>query len=153
MKPIRNSAKAMIVEGDRILCIKMKDDEGFYYILPGGGQEAGEPLLDALKRECGEELSIDVTVHDLRFVREYIGKNHEFAEFDADVHQVEFMFSCTLKQDSEIKNGTNPDKGQVGFEWLSLDRLEDYRLYPKVLRPLIRGSRQDSPPVYLGNVN
>jgi len=109
--------------------------------------------LDALKRECREELSIDVAVHDLCFVRKYIGKNHEFSEFDADVHQVEFMFFCTLRQGLEIKHGAKPDEGQVGFEWLHLDRLEDYRLYPKALRSLIRGSGQGGGPVYLGDVN
>ena len=153
MRPIRNSAKAIIVVGDRILCIKKRDDDGFYFILPGGGQKPGEPLLDALKRECREELSMDVAVHDLRFVRDYIGKNHEFATFDADVHQVEFMFLCSIEQGSEVKPGVKPDEGQVGFEWLPLDRLEDYRLYPKVLRSLIRGSGQDSGPVYLGDIN
>lgn len=27
---------------------------------------------------------------DIAYIREYLGKNHEFAEWDYDIHQVEF---------------------------------------------------------------
>lgn len=42
MRPIRNSAKAIIVENDCLLAITQQDPDGLYYILPGGGQEPGE---------------------------------------------------------------------------------------------------------------
>ena len=79
MKPIRNSAKAIIIEDGRLLAIKLTDEEGFWYCLPGGGQEPGEPLEAALRRECLEEINCEIEICDLRFVRDYIGKNHEFA--------------------------------------------------------------------------
>lgn len=96
MKPIRNSAKAIIIYDGKVLLTKNKDQEGFFYLFPGGGQEHGEQLSDALKRECMEEIGCHIRVHDLTYVREYIGKNHQFAEWDADVHQVEFILSLNL---------------------------------------------------------
>lgn len=96
MKPIRNSAKAIIIHEDRILLIQNTDENGYWYTLPGGGQGFGETLTDAVLRECKEELGTEVAVGDLMFVREYIGANHEFAAVDFDQHQVDFMFECFI---------------------------------------------------------
>jgi ADP-ribose pyrophosphatase YjhB (NUDIX family) len=110
MKPIRNSAKAIIIENKKILLTKNKDDFGFFYLFPGGGQEHGEELKDAVLRECLEEIGEKVVVGNLVYVREYIGKNHEFAAWDSDVHQVEFYFQCSLESnDSTFVNATNPE--------------------------------------------
>src|SRR5687768_8900235 len=48
----RNSAKALIVKDGRILVIRKKVGTELWYLLPGGGQEKGETLHEALKREC-----------------------------------------------------------------------------------------------------
>ena len=86
---IRNSAKAVIVKDEKLLAIKIQENSGTYYILPGGGQEHGENLHQALIRECKEELGADIEIGDLIFVREYIGKNHELAAYHAHAHQKE----------------------------------------------------------------
>lgn len=51
MATIRVSAKAMIIQNGRLLVTKNVDDRGLFYVLPGGGQQPGEPLPLALKRE------------------------------------------------------------------------------------------------------
>ncbi|WP_404457230.1 NUDIX domain-containing protein [Oceanobacillus kapialis] len=152
---IRNSAKAVIVQDGQLLAIKKQDQEGYYYILPGGGQEHGENLHQTLKRECIEEINADVEVGDLIFMREYIGKNHEHATFDADVHQMEYMFVCKIAEGSpEIGNGTVPDDGQIGVEWLPLTELLNDRLYPQTLREyVVEYVAGKVAPVYLGDVN
>ena len=50
----RNSAKAVILKDNKLLAIEKVDRDGQWYLLPGGGQEFGETLIDALKRECLE---------------------------------------------------------------------------------------------------
>ena len=115
MQPIRNSAKAIIVEDDHLLAITHQDQVGRYYILPGGGQEPGETLHKAVQRECWEELGAEIEPGALLFVRDYIGQNHEFAAKDGNVHQVEFMFECRIKTRDALGNGPIPDQNQIGI--------------------------------------
>ena len=154
MKPIRNSIKAIIIRDGKLLVIGKKDSEGVYYLLPGGGQLPGERFRDTLERECREEIDACVTVGPLRFVREYIGRNHEFAAFDGDVHQVELMFACDLDGDyGEARTGHEPDTDQVGAFWVELGTLMEYRLYPLSLRPRLMAPSRPGDAAYLGDVN
>ncbi|MFD2630411.1 NUDIX domain-containing protein [Oceanobacillus kapialis] len=152
---IRNSAKAVIVQDGQLLAIKKQDQEGYYYILPGGGQEHGENLHQTLKRECIEEINADVEVGDLIFMREYIGKNHEHYAFDSEAHRMEYMFVCMIAEGSkDIGNGSVPDDGQIGVEWLPLTELLNDRLYPQTVRKyLVDHVAGKQAPVYLGDVN
>jgi len=152
---IRNSAKAIIVQDDQLIVIKKEDKDGYYYILPGGGQEHGENLHHALKRECLEEMNATIEVGHLLYIREYIGKNHEHADFDSNVHQTEYMFLCKLKEGSKVLgNGIVPDDGQIGVEWLPLEELMNFRLYPMTMRSyIIDYFAGQEHPVYLGDIN
>ena len=150
---IRNSAKAIIIRDGYLLTIKKQQNNDTYYVIPGGGQEHGENLHEAVIRECKEELGADVEVGELLFVREYIGKNHQFAEKHALAHQTEFMFLCKIKQQA-FQEGTNLDEHQIGTEWLPIRELLNYNLYPQVLRSQISAFYEGkSQTVYLGDVN
>ncbi|MDQ3855145.1 MAG: NUDIX domain-containing protein [Chloroflexota bacterium] len=149
---MRVSVKAIIIRNNQLLTTRNRDAEGDFYLLPGGGQLPGEPLSDTLRRECREEISTDVEVHELVFVRDYIGQNHEFADKDRDVHQLELMFQCSLPPGATPLTGAVPDTWQVGISWLELPRLADYRVYPKALQTLLRVPLFGRP-VYLGDVN
>lgn len=152
MKPIRNSAKAVLIRDGHILLTKNQDDQGYFYLFPGGGQEPKEELKDAVVRECLEEIGRRVTVGGLLHVREYIGQNHQFADWDADVHQVEFYFSCELiDKDNDSFTGSNPDSHQVGVEWMEIAKLDEIRLYPDTLSKLLQAGK--SSPCYLGDTN
>lgn len=148
----RNSAKAIIVRAGKLLCTKnvgWRGDE--YYILPGGGQNHGETLAQALERECVEELGAKIRVGALRYVRDYIGKNHAFAERHADVHQIEYMFECELI--GEIFSAPAPDAHQTGVVWLELAQLRTFQIFPSVLSDLILPDGTCGGPVYLGDAN
>ena len=153
MNQVRNSAKAIIFQNGKLLTIKYMDAEGEWFTLPGGGQEAGETLLQTLHRECLEELGLEIEIGPLRYIREYIGVNHEFAEHDFETHQVEHIFICSIVDQQPDISGTNPDPGQVGIAWLPVEELPNCRLYPKYLRPLLENEPHLSGPVYLGDVN
>lgn len=153
MKAIRNSAKAVIIRDRKLLVIKNTTDGQNWYILPGGGQDHGESLEDALKRECMEEASIQVEVGDILFVRDYISKNHEFAETENDAHQVEFMFQCTIAEGVQPKMGDVIDQWQTGVQWLPLHRLSEFDLYPSVLREALSEGISETASIYLGDVN
>jgi 8-oxo-dGTP diphosphatase len=147
----RISVKALIIDGGRILLPLHRDDEGDYFILPGGGQERGETAIATLERECREELGADVEVGELLGARDYIAQHHEFAATD-DAHQVELMFRCTLKSGVVPAIGPSPDSRQVGVKWLELAELDRVRFYPRVLAGVL-AKRGDQPFGYLGDVN
>ena len=154
LQPIRVSVKAIITDNNRILVCRSRDSAGDWYILPGGGQNPGESLPDALKRECFEEIGAEVTVGRIRLVRDYIGRNHEFAAWDPDVHQVEIMFECQLQGDYEPTVGHSPDVNQTGVVWLEIQELSRHLVYPAALRDVLQGSFVNSADaLYLGDVN
>ncbi|MGE7828448.1 NUDIX domain-containing protein [Paenibacillus sp. NPDC093718] len=153
MKPIRNSAKAVIMRNHQILLTKNVDHLGDFYLFPGGGQEKGETLAQAVIRECQEEIGRKVEVRDLLHVREYIGSNHEFAEWDSDVHQVEFYFECNLADAGDTFLGYNPDEYQVGVEWIDLSALDDIRIYPRSLVKPLMDKAGRSAACYVGDTN
>jgi ADP-ribose pyrophosphatase YjhB (NUDIX family) len=135
------AVKAVIIRDGKLLALKCRDEEGFWHMLPGGGQEWGETAHEALQRECREEIGCEVRVGRLLYARDYIGKNHEFAAVDHG-HQVELMFQCELL--SEPSPGSCPDTKQVGFEWLELATLPGSRLYLRILERLLQNEPSDS---------
>ena len=59
---IRVSAKGLIIRDGKMAVIRIKDGDEEWYIMPGGGQNAGESLTDAACREVAEELGIRTNV-------------------------------------------------------------------------------------------
>jgi len=146
---IRNSAKAVIIRDGALLLIRKESDAGDYYIFPGGGQEKFEELRSTVRRECQEEIGTDIIVNDLVWVREYIAKHHEFADLDAEIHQVEFYFSCSLPAGAEPTNGPAMDDRQVAVEWIPLRDLPKTEVYPRGLRSEFADPSQ----IYFGDIN
>lgn len=149
MKPIRNSVKAVIRSDDALLLIRKKDAAGEYFIFPGGGQDKYEDMKATLRRECLEEIGVEVVIEDILLIREYIGKNHEFAPADSDIHQIELYFSCRLEKNAVPKNGSNIDDGQLNVEWVPLSQLGTVRIYPQALRKEFLAPSK----VYFGDIN
>ena len=153
MRHIRTAARALIILDQKVLSIKMCDKTGIFYILPGGGQRHGESLTDTLIRECLEEIGTNVEVGELAYVREYIGKNHEFNQMHHTFHQVENVFHCSLTKPQEIDFDTQSDKKQIGVEWIRLEDLPMLRFLPKTIKPFFKDGKFVTCRKYLGDVN
>lgn len=153
MRHIRTAARALIIFEDKVLTIKMQDRSGVFYILPGGGQRHGETLHEGLRRECLEEIGAEVEIGPLLYVREYIGKNHEFRKAHHAFHQVENVFRCTLHDPDSIGSGSEHDKKQIGFEWIPLAEVPDRRLLPEAIKPFFKNGNFDPATNYLGDLN
>lgn len=153
MRPIRTAARALIIRDNKLLAIKMRDRSGVFYILPGGGQRPGETLTESLHRECLEEIGTEVEVGELLYVREYIGKNHEFHQAHRAFHQLESVFRCTLLDPDGIGPGSEHDKKQVGVEWIPLAELKERRFLPEVIKQYFTEKGFHPNSNYLGDVN
>lgn len=151
MRPVRVSAKAVIVEDGRVLTVRMRGRDGDYYMFPGGGHQTGETLEDTLRRECIEEIGCDVELGRVLWVRDYKEKNHDFAYLRPWFHQLEIMFECRLLGEPDMES--TGDDGQFGVAWIPLAEIEDWPFWPKVLRPLLTSGLPEQSAEYLGDVN
>lgn len=142
-RQIRNSAKALIIKDGKMAAIKISAGGEEWFIMPGGGQDAGEVLPDAACREVAEELGIMVEAKELAFVVE--GSRGE------DFHRVDLVFLCEYL--GEIENPVlHGDTNQAGWEWLDISTLNTAPLYPSRLRRPIMNLYECKPHrIYLGN--
>ena len=141
-RTIRTSGKAVVFRDGRLLAVKLHDADGDFYILPGGGQAAGELLPDTVRREVAEETGIAVRVGDAAFVIEGSeGEPH---------HRVDIVFLCEYVSMTDAEH--RPDTNQTGCEWLDIEKLNRLPLYPsKLRRPIMNIYSGKHTPVYLGN--
>jgi 8-oxo-dGTP diphosphatase len=148
---IRNAVRAVIVRNDLLLLLKKAGgDRGERYALPGGAQNLGETLAQALQRECLEEIGSSVEIGALMNVADHF-KARE-TDPPSTRHMVEFLFRCTVPDDYVARNGTKPDKSQVGVVWVKLANLATMPLYPASLSHwLPEGILRDTA-VYLGSM-
>ena len=149
---IRNAARALIVQDGRILLLRKQGvGGGERFALPGGAQDPGELLQDALSRECLEEIGTRVQIHDLVGVADYFKPRD--TRPPSTRHVVEFLFECSVPGDYLPHNGHRPDKHQVEVVWTGLDDIAGMTLQPASLAELIGGMRAGGRGVYLGQID
>lgn len=145
----RISARAFITQYDKVLVAAYQDDQGPWYVLPGGGQRRGESLQECVLREVKEEAGATASINRLRWVREFISSNHATSNLDDSFHQVEMIFECELPDDVEVGLGSTPDPGQTGLHWFTPQELTHLRFYPEHLAKILTGQAEDA--FYLGD--
>ena len=152
VSPIRNAARALIRRDNNILLLRKDGYEGGErFALPGGGQDLGETLEQALNRECMEEIGTRVEIRDLVYVADTFKPRDTLPR--STRHLVEFLFACTVPDGYVPVNGHHPDKHQVEVVWARLDALADMPLYPRSLAPYLADSSESAGTVYLGTID
>ena len=110
----RRAARALVFDTENKIALLHATKKG-YHKLPGGGIEQGEDIIEALKRECIEEIGCDIQdAKELGIVEEY---RNEFK-----MHQISYCYLARLKGEKG-QNHLEEDEAADGFEpeWMSLE--------------------------------
>ncbi len=146
---IRNTPRALIIRNRDILLIQKEYDDGqIRFAFPGGGQEAGETLIQAMNRECMEEIGSEVEVSKLVHVADCV-KPRDTVPLTTR-HLVEFFFECRVAKDYIPHNGHHPDKHQVAVVWKDIRQLEQTDIFLPALAPYLDRAELNDGSVYLG---
>ena len=145
MEP-RIRVSAMLRRQGRVLLCRQEKPGKEYWLLPGGGVEAGESLIEALRRELREELGVEA---DVQFegpiaICDSIAPKSLLAR----KHVVHIIFAADLSHRS-LEDVETRDAAVKGARLFTNDELEEIVVHPPIKRFLARWEPGD-PAVYLG---
>ncbi|HEY3182100.1 MAG TPA: NUDIX hydrolase, partial [Gaiellaceae bacterium] len=147
MEP-RVRVSALLRWHERVLLCRQEKPGKEYWLLPGGGVDGGESIIDALRRELKEELGVsldEVTLEGPIALVDSIAPKWTLAT----KHVVHIIFGADVSQRS-LEDVETSDAAVRGARLFSLDELEDIVLHPPIKRFLARW-RPGDPAVYLGS--
>jgi 8-oxo-dGTP diphosphatase len=142
----RLRVSAMLRWQGRVLLCRQEKPGKEYWLLPGGGVDGGETLIEALRRELREELAIEADVQfegPVALVDSIAPKNTL-----ARKHVVHVIFAADLSHRS-LHDVETRDAAVKGARLFSSDELGDVIVHPPIKRFLARWQPGD-PAVYLG---
>ena len=149
---IRNTVRAVIIHDQKVLLLrKGEDDKGERYTLPGGAQEIGETLQQALIRECQEEIDCLIEIVDLIHVADYFKFRPDPEPHQR--HQLELLFQCEIPSSYTPRNGSHPDKHQLDVQWVDLHKLNEIILSPHFIAELISNEQKVDKAVYFKRID
>jgi ADP-ribose pyrophosphatase YjhB (NUDIX family) len=122
---IRVAVSAFVLDdAGRLLMIRRTDND--LYAMPGGGQEVGETVAQAVVREVAEETGIDVEVTGVIGI--YSNPAHVIAYDDGEVRQ-EFSI-CFRATPTGGQPRTSSESSEV--EWVTRERLDELNIHPSI---------------------
>lgn len=131
-------AAGVIIHNNKILVHKNINSD--HYSLIGGRVEIGEDSETTVKREIKEELGkeVEVTgyVSTIENFFEMKGKKYHEILF---IHKAEFVNEEDKKIEHILKNMEGKDYLQ--YEWLELDKIEEYPLLPKIVKKVLKENK------------
>ena len=130
---IRPISISIIRNNDKILVYKRQDDitKKSFYRLVGGCIEFGESSKDALKRECQEELSLDIL--DIKLISTF---ESIFKFNNNKMHEIVYLFNCNFKDKTIYhREKIKGMEGDRSFEavWVSVS---DFKEQMEIIYPI-----------------
>ncbi len=132
----------------RILLCRQEKPGKEYWLLPGGGVNSGETLLEALERELQEEvgLSLDLLIEGPIALADSIAPGGP----PVAKHVVHIIFASDLSEHS-LEEVSSIDDAIRGHRLFRPAELEDVVIHPPIQR-FLRSWEPGDPTVYLGSL-
>ena len=131
-------ASGVIIHNNKILVHKNLNSN--HYALIGGRVEIGEDSATTVKREAQEELGKEVEttgyVSTIENFFEMKGRKYHEILF---IHKAEFINDEDKKIEYTLKNMEG--KEHLQYEWLDLDKLDEYPLVPKTVKDILKENK------------
>lgn len=137
LNKVEKRVRAIIIEDRKVLLMHRIKHGHEYWVFPGGGVDEGDlSLEDGLKRECLEELGVNVEVADLFMKKFYVLDNFQ--------GEIQYFYNCKIVS-GEVGTGTGPEWSGRDFEkygtyevvWIPISLLKDKIVYPFEVRDKI----------------
>ena len=126
---MRQRAAGIIVKDGKILLLHRQKAGRTYYIIPGGGLEAGETPQQAAKREIKEETDLDVEIGEL------------ICEITGGYGYPEYFFAVKNIQGEARLGGEelekNCEENHYAIAWIALEKLSEIDLLPPEIKNII----------------
>tara|TARA_B100000609_G_scaffold199229_1_gene201373 strand:+ start:55 stop:501 length:447 start_codon:yes stop_codon:yes gene_type:complete len=124
MKRVTQRAYGILVNEAQEVLVSDEFRFGRYFRkFPGGGVEKGEGIIDALKREFKEELSLEIDSHEFLFFNDYFQQS----SFDpnAQVTCFYYLVKCSKAKDMVLENYEIPltENGEKQ-QWIPVNELK-----------------------------
>ena len=118
----------LLINGGRILLVRHEKEGRSYWLLPGGGVEAGEQLEDAVRREFAEECGIvPQRVHGPVAMAETIPPPHAVG----GRHILHMVFAIEASPDA-AEALSSSDNAVLGHAFVDQRRVRDIDLRPPI---------------------
>lgn len=131
-------AAGVIIHNNKVLVHKNVNKE--HYALIGGRVEIGEDSETTVKREAQEELGKEVEIIG------YVATIENFFEMkDSKYHEILFIHKAEFTNDEDkkieytLKNMEG--KNYLQYEWLDLDKIDEYQLVPKAVKEILKENK------------
>ena len=123
----------IITDGSKVLTTKMhREKTEDVYVLPGGGVEHGESIIDAAIREVKEETCLDIEVEKILYLKNLYTEDEHFTEV--------IVLGKIIGGELEI--GYDPEeKGEnklKAVEYIEVEDFENINFHPRQLKGLLK---------------
>lgn len=128
-------AAGVIIHNNKILAHRNLNKG--HYCIPGGRVEIGENSEETVKREIQEELRKQIEITG------YVATIENFFEMnESKYHEIYFLHEIefTNEEDKKINYTMHNEEGKeyLQYEWLDLDRIEEYNILPNCLKKVLK---------------
>ncbi|PYI51012.1 NUDIX domain-containing protein [Paenibacillus flagellatus] len=140
----RHIARALIIDRNRMLVVRMK---GAHSFLPGGGVELGEGAEAALKRELREELGV-TSCDIVRFLGVV-----EFGMEENHYHEINHLFE--VRCDGLTSDAAPPSaESHLEFYWIepTVEELRRHNVLPFLVQDMIPRLLSEGKPLFVSNM-
>lgn len=147
---VRSEVKAIIVQDNKVLLNKCFDKvNGYYYSLPGGGQDSYESLNETLIKRCLEQTGNKVIpVRFSALCEEICDSAITRGLYPDEAHKVFHIFLCKLEEAVETKE---IDDMELGFTWVDINNLGNIYIQPGYLNGNIQKLINEDVSMFLGS--